>query len=435
VSPLFVATVGIAIGAAIAWLATSLHYQSLVHARDKSIAVLDASLEVERKAAPERLALLQQTEIRFRETFTALCAEALRDNNASFLNQAQSAFALLHQQAASDLDGRQQVISDMVLPVRDMLVKVDGKLQEAEIARVTAYSSLLQQVKAMAETEHELQSQTRNLVNALRSPTVRGRWGEIQLKRVCELAGMLNYCDFIEQGTTSTIDGVLRPDLKVRLPGGKIIIVDAKTPIQAYLEAVDAADDIVRQARLRDHARQVRDHITKLSEKSYWRQFPEAPELVIMFLPGEMFFSAALQADPTLIEYGVEHNVILASPTTLIALLRAVAYGWQQDRIARNAEEISALGRDLYHRILTFAGHHDALRKSLNQAVEAYNQSVGSLERNVFPQARRFRDLGAASTAGELPEADVVNTTLRVLDVPELGDGNGAGALPKESRS
>jgi DNA recombination protein RmuC len=288
----------------------------------------------------------------------------------------------------------------------------------------------MEQVRSMAETQKELGSRTRGLVDALRSPTVRGRWGEIQLKRVCEMAGMVDHCDFVEQASIDTADGKLRPDVTVRLPGGKVIIVDAKAPLQAYLDAMEATDDATREAKLRDHARQVRDHITKLSAKSYWGQFAETPELVVMFLPGETFFSAALQYDPGLIEYGVEQKVIPSSPTTLIALLRSVAYGWQQDRIARNAEEISALGRELYDRVRVFAGHYADTRKHLQKSVDAFNASVGSLERNVLPQARRFRTLGA-TTAAELADVGTIDTVLRALESPEILSAHGDDGLAR----
>jgi DNA recombination protein RmuC len=244
------------------------------------------------------------------------------------------------------------------------------------------------------------------------------------------MAGMMDHCDFVEQESVATADGRLRPDVTVRLPGGKIIIVDAKAPLQAYLEAVEAPDDATRERKLKDHARQVRDHITKLSAKSYWGQFDQTPEFVVMFLPGETFFSAALQYDPGLIEYGVDQKVIPSSPTTLIALLRSVAYGWQQERIAQNAAEISELGRELHDRIRVFAGHYADLKRHLQKTVESYNSSVGSLERSVLPQARRFRALGA-TTAAELPEIGEVETALRSLDMPEaISSISGTVTLP-----
>lgn len=394
-------------------------------------ASLAAELDMERKTAVERATLLEHAEQRFREAFQALSAEALRSNNQSFLELARTSLTELHQTTRSDLEARQRTIHELVAPIKEALDRVDGKTREVELARVGSYESLMEQIRSMAETQRELSARTKGLVDALRSPTVRGRWGEIQLRRVCEMAGMMDHCDFVEQESITSEDGRLRPDLKVQLPGGKIIIVDAKAPLQAYLAATEATDDATRDARLRDHARQVREHITKLSAKSYWGQFTETPEFVVMFLPGETFFSAALQHDPGLIEYGVDQKVIPASPTTLIALLRSVAYGWQQDRIARNAEEISAAGKELYDRVRVFAGHFADLRKNLDRAVDAYNKSVGSLERNVLPQARRFRELGA-TTAAELPDPGNVSTALRTLDAPDIPPVSGdAASLPQ----
>jgi DNA recombination protein RmuC len=388
-------------------------------AADVKCAALTAKLEAERQSHDEKIEAMERAEQRLREAFQSLGAEALRQNSESFLQLARTTLAEAQQSSTADLETRQRAIAELVAPIKQSLEKVDGTLHQVELARVGSYESLMEQVRAMHEAQRELSGRTRHLAEALRAPTVRGRWGEIQLKRVCEMAGMLEHCDFTEQHTVESEDGRLRPDLIVRLPGGKVIVVDAKAPLQAYLDSTEAADDAMREQRLREHARHVRDHMTRLGAKSYWGQFEATPEFVVMFLPGETFFSAALQHDPALIEYGVEQRVIPASPTTLIALLRSVAYGWQQERVARSAEEISALGRELYARIVTFAGHFDTLRRSLERSVESYNSAVGSLERKVLPQLRRFRDLGAGG-ATELDVAEGIDLHVRRLDAPEV---------------
>ena len=408
-------TLGALAGALAAWLAGR-----------SRVARLEERLDAERRAAGEKVALLQRAETTLRDAFASLSAEALRQNNQAFLTLAQTKLGEFERGAASDLERRQQAVGELVRPIQESLAKVDGKLQEVEKERVAAYAGLVEQVRAMARTQQALQAETGNLVKALRTPHVRGRWGEIQLRRVVEMAGMLDYCDFLEQASVDGENGRLRPDLVVRLPGGKTVVVDAKAPLAAYLDAVDGSmEDEARERLLQDHARQVRDHIVGLGSKAYWSQFQPAPDFVVMFLPGETFFSAACQHDPSLIEFGVSQQVIPASPTTLISLLRAIAYGWRQERIARSAREISELGRQLYERLGTMAGHFDEVRRGLDKAVESYNRAVGSLESRVLVSARRFRELGVVGEGEDLAELGMVEMAARGLQSPEMLEAGG----------
>ena len=384
------------------------------------------TLDQERKQADEKLAVVNQAQQKLADAFKALAAEALKSNNQSFLDLAKATLEKFQETAKGDLEKRQQAIQELVKPVKESLDKVDSKINDLEKARAGAYTGLTEQVKSLMDTQKQLQSETANLVKALRRPQVRGRWGEIQLKRVVEMAGMLDHCDFYEQQSTDTEDGRLRPDLLVRLPGTKNIVVDAKAPLSAYLDAIEAKDDKTRTARLQAHARQVRDHIGALGRKSYFEQFTPAPEIVVLYLPGEVFFSAALEYDPTLIEMGVEQNVIIATPTTLIALLRAVAYGWRQEKLAENAKEISDLGKELYKRLANMGDHLAKVGKSLGGATESYNKAVASLETRVLVTARRFKELGTTGGDDEIEELPPVEVTPRLLQAPELAGGDGA---------
>ncbi|MGA8763749.1 MAG: DNA recombination protein RmuC [Candidatus Sulfotelmatobacter sp.] len=385
---------------------------------------LESALEAERKASTEKMELVTRAGENLQNAFKAMASDALKSNNLSFLQTAEETLKRFQSQAKGDLEARQKAVADMVAPVRDSLNKVDAQIQQMEVARGDAYGELRAQVQSLITTQKELQSETGNLVRALRTPNVRGRWGEIQLRRVVEIAGMLSYCDFAEQETVTTESGRLRPDLVVKLPGGKHVVVDAKTPLQAFLDAFETTDEETRRACLANHARQVRDHINTLSGKKYWEQFDATPEFVVMFLPGETFFSAALEQDSGLIEHGVLNRVIPASPTTLIALLKAISYGWNQEKLARNAQQISALGKELHERLRKLAGHITGVGTNLDRAVEAYNQAVGSLENRVLVSARKFAELGA-SVAEDIPELEPIETTSRALSF-EWDEDNGA---------
>jgi len=357
------------------------------------------------------------------DRFKALSAEALQTNNQQFLQLAQTQFDRLQSLAQQDLQKRQENITEIVKPVRESLEKVDMKIQELERSRAKADESIYQQVKTLIEAQKELRTETSQLVSALRAPQSRGRWGEVQLKRVVELAGMLEHCDFLTQASTNTEDGRLRPDLIVRLPGGKRIVVDAKTPLLAFLDSLSIENADLKRQRLSEHARYVRKHIEQLGRKAYWDQFAPAPEFVILFLPGEHFYSAALEFDPSLLEFGVAQNVIVATPTTLIALLRSVAYGWRQEKLAENARAMGELGKELYKRLSDLGVHFSRVGKSLETSIDSYNKAVATLESRVLVTARKFRDLEGSTSLGGSAELETpvpIDQRARALQAPEL---------------
>jgi len=386
-------------------------------------AELNERLAQEREASREKLQLLDEAREKLSDAFKGLSADALSHNNESFLKLARENLERFQHQAKDDLSARHKAIEQLTAPIRERLEKFDTKLDGLEQARTGAYSALSQQVNDLLQTHlPRLHRETADLVKALRQPQARGRWGELQLKRVVEMAGMLEHCDFEEQVSQSGEAGRLRPDMIVHLPGGRQVVVDAKAPVDAYLQAVEAPDETSRKAALVRHARQVRTHVGQLAKKSYFDQFDPTPEFVVLFVPGEAFFSAALAEDPGLIEYGAENRVIPASPTTLIALLKAVSYGWRQEAMAQNAVEVAALGKELYERIGTLADHWTKVGKSLNQTVNAYNSSVGTLESRVLPSARKFRDLKTVSAEKEIASPEPVTQETRPLSAAELTD-------------
>jgi DNA recombination protein RmuC len=411
----FFLLIGLATGALVGWLGGR-----------PAQARLRAELDKDRVVHAERLKAYADAEGKLREAFQALSADALKTNNQVFLDLADTRLRDARTQAAADIDARKLSVENLLAPIARTLEQVDREIKESERRRLEASAQLIQRIASLDTTGQDLRSQTGRLVDALKRPGVRGRWGELQLKRVVELAGMLEHCDFEQQHTINSADDSdrrLRPDVIVRLPGNKRVVIDAKAPLDAYLKALDAPDEAARQTLLAEHAKQVRAHLSQLASKGYATHVRPSPDFVVMFLPGEMFFSAALEQDGSLIEAGVQQGVVPASPTTLIALLRAVAYGWQQQSVEENARKISEIGRNLYESVRVLGAHFDALGTRLKSSLEAYNQAVGSLEGNVLVKARKLRELAAANGSEEIKQLEPIDRVPRMLQSPELTDG------------
>lgn len=413
---LFAALAGLSVGLLLLfwqrgrWLAESAQLR-------EQAAGLGVQLEQERRSGDERRQLMAVAEKQLADAFNALSAQALARNNQAFLDLATQNLTRFQETAKGDLAARQQAVEGLVKPLSEELAKLAGQTQALEKARAESYGQLSEQVRNLFGAQQELKQETGRLVTALRRPEVRGRWGEVQLKRVVEMAGMLDHCDFFEQETSG--DG-RRPDMLVRLPGGKTVVLDSKAPVTAYLEAVEAEHEDARGRALTRFVQHVRTHIQQLAAKSYWDQFEQSPEFVVMFLPGEAFFSAALQQDPELIEYASAQKVILATPTTLLALLKAVYFGWRQEALAENARQVSELGALLYERLSKLGEHWNSVGKNLGQAVKAYNDATGSLETRVLVTARKFEDLQVAPEGKSLPVVLTVDQATRTVQAAEL---------------
>ena len=396
--------IGLLLGAGVVYI----WLQRQLSEKRQRLAALEARHASDQKSAEEKLALLEQARDQLKDSFQALSSEALSKNNESFLNLAKSTLEKYQEEAKGDLDKRQESINKTVEPVGDALKAFNERVDKIEQRRTQTDASIGQQLQQLAESQVQLSKTTGSLVQALRAPQVRGQWGEMQLRRTVEMAGMINYCDFEEQASIETSDGQRqRPDMIIRLPNERVVVVDSKVPLAAYLDALQSDDPDHQKERMVAHARHIRDHIKGLSAKSYWTQFENAPEFVVLFIPNETIFSAALEQDPELIEQGVLNKVILATPTTLIALLKAIAYGWQQDAIAREAKDIAALGKELYERVSVVTGHFTKLGKSLDQSVGCYNKTVNSLESRLLVTAKKFDALDSASSEF-LPEPSLI---------------------------
>ncbi len=442
VTAVILALLALAVGLAMGWLLARQRAELSTRAALTEAAGLRAALAADRAAAAQRESMLVRTDEQLRELFGSQAAEALQRNSEAVIKLAEAQLAKSATAAGGDLAQRQQAIDQMVGPLRESLGKVQQQLAEIEKGRASSDSALREQVLAMSHASEQVRSETSLLVTALRAPQIRGRWGEMQLERVVEAAGMAEHVDYDLQASARGSDGTTqRPDLIVRLCGGKNVVVDSKVAFSAYLEAMEARDEATHDARMKAHARHLRTHVDSLSAKAYWERFNPTPEFVVCFVPADAFLDGALREDPTLLEYAFGKDVVLATPSTLVALLRTIAYTWRQEALAANADEVHKLGRELYQRLSTMGGHIDKLGRSLGSAVTSYNQTVSSLESRVLVTARRMSDLKVVSGGDPLEAPKQVTEASRFAQAPELTDQrvvalakqrhtNGQAALP-----
>lgn len=405
------------IGSLITYILLQLKLSKL---REKNSA-LSTRLEVVQQNSNEKIESLEKARLQLSETFAALSSKALKNNNEEFLKLAQENLKQYQSQAVNELDKKEKAIEHLLTPIKESLSKTEQQIQNIEKDRKESYGALHKHLETMAHTQATLQDETRKLVTALRRPEVRGQWGEMTLKRLAELAGMVEHCDFFEQEQVRTDDGTLRPDMIVRMPDGREIVVDVKTPLDAYISAIEAVDDNERQIHLKRHTQNVKHRINELADKSYWNQFKNAPDFVVLFIPGDQFLSAALDQEPDILENALSRQVILATPTSFVALLRAVGYGWRQEQLAENAEHIKTVGEELYGRLQTFTEHLQKLGRSLDTGMKHYNSAVGSFDSRVLPSARKFNEMGISADK-KISQPNQVETAVRQIETVKEDD-------------
>lgn len=376
---------------------------------------LSTRLEVEQLNSNEKIEALEKARTQLSDTFTALSSQALKNNNEEFLKLARENLKQYQSQAVNELEKKEKAIEHLLNPIKESLSKTEQQIQSIEKERKESQGALHKHLESMAQTQSVLQDETRKLVTALRRPEVRGQWGEMTLKRLAELAGMVEHCDFYEQEQVQTDEGALRPDMIVRMPDGREIVVDVKTPLDAYISAIEAVDDSERQIHLKRHTQNVKQRVNELADKAYWKQFKNAPDFVVLFIPGDQFLSAALDQEPAILENALARQVILATPTSFVALLRAVGYGWRQEQLAENAEHIKTVGEELYGRLQTFTEHLQKVGKSLDSGLKHYNSAVGSFDSRVLPSARKFNDMGIAADK-EIKQPNQIETAVRQIE-------------------